>query len=84
MSSMVGVLISIALIAPQMAQGPTAGELEAMKKLDFLVGNWEGEGWMMMPESWRIFSIFSITTLRFSASAIESASPTAASRSGFE
>lgn len=55
MSSMVGVLISIALIAPQMAQGPTAGELEAMKKLDFLVGNWEGEGWMMMPGGREVF-----------------------------
>ncbi|MDQ2985296.1 MAG: DUF1579 domain-containing protein [Armatimonadota bacterium] len=46
---MVGMLISIALIASQMPQGPTAGELEALKKLDFLVGTWEGEGSMMMP-----------------------------------
>src|SRR5687768_1579949 len=52
---MVGVLISIALIAPQLAQGPTVGELEAMKKLDFLVGNWEGEGWMLYPGGREVF-----------------------------
>jgi hypothetical protein len=46
---MVGVLTCIALFVPQMAQGPTPGELEAMRKLDFLVGNWEGEGWMTLP-----------------------------------
>ena len=46
---MVGVLASIALFAPQFAQGPTAGELEAMKKLDFLVGNWDGGGSMTLP-----------------------------------
>lgn len=53
---MVGVLISIALIAPQVAQGPTAGELEAMKKLDFLVGNWEGQGWMLHPGGREVFN----------------------------
>src|SRR5437868_12634571 len=29
-----------------LAQVPAAAEREAMKKLDFLVGEWKGEGWM--------------------------------------
>jgi hypothetical protein len=29
-----------------LAQAPAAAEREAMKKLDFLVGEWKGEGWM--------------------------------------
>ena len=28
------------------AQDPAAAQREAMKKLDFLVGEWKGEGWM--------------------------------------
>jgi hypothetical protein len=52
---MVGLLAFVAVLVPQMAQGPTAGELEAMKKLDFLVGTWEGEGWMMLPEGREVF-----------------------------
>lgn len=31
----------------QMPTGPSAAEVEAMKKLDFIVGKWEGEGWLM-------------------------------------
>jgi hypothetical protein len=30
------------------AQPPVATQREAMKKLDFLVGQWKGEGWMEM------------------------------------
>ncbi len=30
----------------QMADGPTSAELAAMKKLSFLAGKWEGDGWM--------------------------------------
>ena len=41
---MVGSLVTLALLAPQFAQGPSAVEIEAMKKLDFMVGMWEGEG----------------------------------------
>ena len=37
-------IASLLLVAQQMAAGPTPGELDAMKKLDFLVGRWEGEG----------------------------------------
>jgi hypothetical protein len=33
-------------IQGQLSSGPSQAEIEAMKKLDFLVGKWEGEGWM--------------------------------------
>jgi len=38
----------VILVGPawSFAQAPTAAEREAMKKLDFLVGEWKGEGWM--------------------------------------
>ncbi|MEO7453390.1 MAG: hypothetical protein ABIV13_01350 [Fimbriimonadales bacterium] len=52
---MVGLLVSVALLFPQFPQGPSAVELEAMKKLDFMVGNWEGVGWMMLPEGREVF-----------------------------
>jgi hypothetical protein len=35
----------------QAPTGPSAGELAAMKKLDFLVGKWEGTGTMMFGPS---------------------------------
>jgi hypothetical protein len=46
---MVGVTIALVILGGQAAQGPTPGELEAMKKFDFLVGSWEGDGRMAMP-----------------------------------
>lgn len=38
----------VILLGPawSLAQAPTAAERDAMKKLDFLVGEWKGEGWM--------------------------------------
>lgn len=32
---------------PRFPGGPTEAELRAMKKLDYLVGTWEGKGWFM-------------------------------------
>jgi hypothetical protein len=46
---MVGVLVAFAVFVSQWPTGPTTAEVEAIKKLDFLVGTWEGEGWMIMP-----------------------------------
>jgi len=44
------VAASILALAPlqQPQAGPSAAELAAMKKLHFLVGKWEGTGWMQM------------------------------------
>lgn len=45
-------LTLLALLSlPLSAQAPTAipAQKEAMKKLDFLVGKWKGEGWVKMP-----------------------------------
>ena len=36
----------VALSVPLSAQNPTSAQLDAMKKLDFLVGQWKGEGWI--------------------------------------
>lgn len=36
----------IALSVPLSAQNPTSAQSDAMKKLDFLVGQWKGEGWI--------------------------------------
>jgi len=47
---MVGVAISLVILSAQVGRGPSPAELEAMKKLDFLVGSWEGEGKMSMPD----------------------------------
>jgi hypothetical protein len=42
--------ISLMLLAPvaAMAQSHTAASAAEMKKLDFLAGNWKGEGWIEM------------------------------------
>jgi hypothetical protein len=38
------------------AESPTVAQREAMKKLDFLVGEWKGEGWMeFVPDKRRTF-----------------------------
>lgn len=34
------------MLGPQEQAGPSPAEIAAMKKLDFLVGKWEGTGWM--------------------------------------
>lgn len=52
---MVGLLASVLLLVPQLGQGPSAAELEAMKKLDFMVGNWEGEGYMLSQTGREVF-----------------------------
>ena len=44
MKKMVAVLILLA--APALAQAQSAGNSAEMRKLDFLLGAWEGEGWM--------------------------------------
>ena len=41
----VAVLLSL-ISTPLRAQGPNATALEQMKKLNFLVGQWKGEGWV--------------------------------------
>lgn len=40
----VGFIVHMAM--PQVSAGPSAAELAAMKKLNFIVGKWEGEGWV--------------------------------------
>jgi hypothetical protein len=42
---MVAILL-ILLTAPAFAQAQSAGNSAEMRKLDFLLGAWEGEGWM--------------------------------------
>jgi hypothetical protein len=47
------------------AQPSTAGQREAMKKLEFLVGSWKGEGWMeFIPGQRRTFKGVEIAQLR--------------------
>ena len=38
-------LLTLTLPAPSSAQNPTPSQLQEMKKLDFLIGEWKGEGW---------------------------------------
>ncbi len=38
-------LLSLFLQAPVLPQTPQSSQLEQMKKLDFLIGEWKGEGW---------------------------------------
>jgi len=44
---MLSLIAALAFVAQEQT-GPTAAELTAMKKLSFLAGKWEGEGWMRM------------------------------------
>lgn len=39
-------ILAVAISVAQQPTGPTTAELTAMKKLGFLVGKWEGQGWM--------------------------------------
>lgn len=39
----------ISAVAFGQENNPTVAQIEAMKKLDFLVGNWQGSGWMLIP-----------------------------------
>lgn len=38
-------LLLLTLPAPILAQNPAPPQLQEMKKLDFLIGEWQGEGW---------------------------------------
>ena len=38
------------------APGPNPAELEAMKNLDYIVGRWEGESWILRPSGERFTS----------------------------
>ena len=44
-------LLALMAVAPaalaQQRPGPSPAQLEAMKKLDFLIGKWKGSGWAM-------------------------------------
>ena len=42
-----------ALHVPTLAQESTAVQKEAMKKMNFLAGDWKGEGWMTTPDGKR-------------------------------
>lgn len=46
--SLLAVVALTFLTSSQEPSGPTPGELVAMKKLSFLAGKWEGDGWMRM------------------------------------
>jgi len=46
MKRLVAVLILLAALAPAFAQTQSAANSAEMRKLDFLLGAWEGEGWM--------------------------------------
>ncbi|HEV2666599.1 MAG TPA: hypothetical protein VG324_16895 [Blastocatellia bacterium] len=46
MKEMFAVLILLAASAPAFAQTQSAANSAEMRKLDFLLGAWEGEGWM--------------------------------------
>ena len=50
-------LLSISSVA-LLAQDPASGQRAEMKKLDWLVGQWQGAGWMLMgPQGRREFTI---------------------------
>lgn len=42
----VAAVVCVASAGVGVAQPPAAAQRDAMKKLDFLVGEWKGEGWM--------------------------------------
>jgi hypothetical protein len=46
MKRLVAVLILLVALAPAFAQTQSAANYPEMRKLDFLLGAWEGEGWM--------------------------------------
>jgi hypothetical protein len=46
-------LLLLALSMPLLAQSPTSTQREEMKKLGFLQGEWEGEGWIITPDGKR-------------------------------
>lgn len=49
------VLLLAATVHAQ-APGPNHAELEAMKKLDYMVGRWQGESWLLGPGGQRFTS----------------------------
>ena len=49
--------LGISSVAP-LAQTPASGQRAEMKKLDWLVGQWKGAGWMQMgPQGRKEFTI---------------------------
>lgn len=54
----VALLLSCALAAPAIAQGPPppTAQLAEMKKLDFLIGQWKGDGWIEFGPQRRTFT----------------------------
>lgn len=54
----IALLFSIVLAAPAIAQGPPppTAQLAEMKKLDFLIGRWKGDGWIEFGPQRRTFT----------------------------
>jgi hypothetical protein len=48
MKKMATLLLLLALPAVTLAQSPATAQRAEMKKLDFLLGQWQGEGWIEM------------------------------------
>ncbi len=49
-------LVFMASVSASSAQPSTVAQREAMKKLDFLIGQWKGEGWLeLVPNQRRTF-----------------------------
>ncbi|MCI0488674.1 MAG: DUF1579 domain-containing protein [Blastocatellia bacterium] len=53
MRSIVALLLLCSLHTSLQAQAPASAQKEEMKKLNFLVGDWKGEGWTMTPDGKR-------------------------------
>ena len=53
MKKIMAVLLLLALTRASAAQGPPPSQVVEMKRLDFLVGRWEGEGWIALGPSGR-------------------------------
>jgi hypothetical protein len=45
MKKITPLFLLLLMIAPAAAQNPQSSQLQEMKKLDFLIGEWQGEGW---------------------------------------
>jgi len=63
---MSSVMVSLMLLVPSItaqSSGPTA-QIEAMKKLSFLVGEWKGSGWMAFGDRRSEFNATETATVR--------------------
>ncbi|HXE75142.1 MAG TPA: hypothetical protein VNN18_05845 [Candidatus Xenobia bacterium] len=49
-------LLAFATAAHAQMPGPNPAELEAMKKLDYMVGHWQGDSWILGPGGQRMTS----------------------------